>query len=127
VNTKEWFEVDLTEINYDADEGLALMIWYDIHSQKWIRGKFTDVLLFRISNAPKEMQPTFIVDVSLIHLTENDISEKLKKLGYGFIEYEPLNSAYHIHAEGSNVLDIVCEGIQLDEYKEQLEYEKLNI
>ena len=108
----EWIACDLTDIKYDAGSGIVKLVWFDVESQEWIIAKGVEVVFFKVSNAPKEWEPTFVVDVSISSLKKTVLQE-LRKMGYGFVETELLPSMQHLHAEGAVVVDMVCEKIQL--------------
>jgi hypothetical protein len=107
-----WIASDLTDIQYAAGNGIAKLVWFDIETQEWITAKGVEVVLFKVSNAPKEWEPTFVVDVSISPL-EINVLRKLREMGYGFVETEPFPNMRHLHVEGAVVIDVVCEKIEL--------------
>jgi len=109
----EWVSSDLTDINYNPAKGIAELVWFDLDTQEWVTAKADGVLFFKVSNAPDDWEPTFVVDVSIQVLSKKVAMQNLRKIGYGFVETEPLPNLKHLHAEGSVVIDLVSEKIEL--------------
>lgn len=98
--------IDVIQIVYDAEKPVAgITVLYPGRRTKCTVSS-SDVLLFRVSNAPSEMSANHLADVFLSEFTGSDRRDRLRKAGYGYPGEELPETVYHLHAEASVVIDI---------------------
>lgn len=111
-----WIMSDIIDLNYSAAEGFAEIEFYDHDEDKTVQIIFKDVLMFKISNAPGEMETTLVADVSISLIEGSVVSTELRGKGYGWTEVpEYPAQAYKLRAEGGTVLDIIASEISIKE------------
>jgi hypothetical protein len=97
---------DLLDVVYQPSRGYAYLLLVDPSDQSHIEIRAQRVLLFKVSNSPGDMEPTFVVDVNLRRWALPAGLYQLERAGYSWRDTELANPLYQIHVEGGTVIDI---------------------
>jgi len=101
--------VDLIDVKYSSYSPEMMLKIKKPDNDFYIFIKSSSVVYFAISNSPRDMESPFIVDISLVKISQ-DIPTVLCSSGYKWIDYEKVETLTQIKVDGDVVIDILVEG-----------------
>jgi hypothetical protein len=97
---------DILAVEYSATSATAGITVRDPGNGKQTLVRSQDVLLFKISNSPGDMETPTVADVFFAEWSGGIALEKLKDAGWGWTVPDFPETIYQCHVEGGIVLDI---------------------